>query len=98
MNLLINMWKSSGIGRKMTVLILTLFLASIIVTTSIVFNVFSDTYEQGIQDRLNATGEATTQSFMDWLEARQDEVRYIASLDMVEDINEERIGYLLHQL
>ena len=98
MNLLINMWKSSGIGRKMTVLILTLFLASIIITTSIVFNVFSDTYEQGIQDRLNATGEATTQSFMDWLEARQDEVRYIASLDMVEDINEERIGYLLHQL
>lgn len=61
------MWKSSGIGGRMTLLILSLFLITILTTTGIVYNVFSNTYEDGVQDRLNATASMNTESFMDWL-------------------------------
>lgn len=93
-----NYWKSSGIGKRMTFLVLSLFLIAILLTTSIVYNVFKNSYEEGVQERLNGVGMMNSQSFTDWLLARQDEIRYIASLQAVENQDMDEISHLLEQI
>ncbi|MCC5913043.1 MAG: hypothetical protein JJU46_01600, partial [Balneolaceae bacterium] len=91
-------WKSTGIGKRMTIHILSLFVIAIFTTTSIVYNVFKTSYEDGVMERLNGVGQMNAQSFSDWLAARQDEVRYIANLRYVQDQDQEEITNYLANL
>lgn len=90
-----NNWSSAGIGKRMTIAMLSILLIAIATTTGIVYSVFSTSFSQSIEDRLTATGQANTDSFLDWIEARQDEIRYISSLDAVKTVDEDQIEQLL---
>lgn len=92
------MWGSAGIGKRMTMAMVAILLIAIITTTGIVYNIFSTSYSEAIQDRLTATGLANTDSFIEWIEARQDEIRYVASLDGVKNVDEDQIEHLLAQI
>ena len=91
-------WKSSSLGKKMTVAMLSLFAIAILTTTGIVYSVFSASYTEGVQDRLVATGHANTNMFTEWIHARQDEIRYVASLDAAVNLDKEELGHLLDKI
>ncbi len=77
---------------------LSLFLIAIVTTTGIVYSVFNSSFTEGVQDRLVATGTANTDIFLEWLDARQDEIRLVASLDAAEQVDEERLSHILERL
>ena len=93
-----NKWGAAGIGQRMSIAVLTILLLAILTTTGIVYNLFSKSFERAVEDRLVATGVANTDSFIQWIEARQDEIRYVASLEQVKNQNEEAIEHLLTQI
>lgn len=82
----------------MTVSMLSIFAIAILTTTGMVYNVFSTSYNQGVQDRLEATGSANTNIFTEWIHARQDEIRYVASLDAAVNLEKENLGHLLERI
>lgn len=98
MDSLKEIWSSTGIGKRITVLVLSLFVIAIFITSSVVCNVFKTSYEDGMMERLNGVGQMNAQSFSDWLSARQDEVRYIANLRYVQEQNQEEITNYLENL
>lgn len=98
MNSIKAIWNSFGIGRRMTILILSLFVVAIISTSGIVYNIFSNSFEQGVKDQLSAIGEMNTESFMNWLQSRQDEIKYIASLDVASNLDEEELAHLMQKI
>src|SRR6056297_57935 len=91
-------WGTAGIGQRMTIAVLAILLTAIVTTTGIVYNLFSKSFQQSVEDRLVATGLANTDSFIQWIKARQDEIRYVASLDQVRNKNEDAIEHLLTQI
>lgn len=91
-------WNTYGIGKRMTILILSLFVVAMVLTSGIVYNIFSNSFEQGVKDQLSATGEMNTESFMSWLLSRQDEIKYIASLDVASNLNEEELAHLIQKI
>jgi methyl-accepting chemotaxis protein len=72
----------------MSIAVLTILLVAIILTSGIVYNVFNRSYSESIEQKLVAITTANADSFMEWIEARQDEVEFIASLNTVKDLNE----------
>ena len=81
-------WSTAGIGKRMSIAVLTILLVAIILTSGIVYNVFNRSYSESIEQKLVAITTANADSFMEWIEARQDEVEFIASLNTVKDLNE----------
>lgn len=86
---------NSGIGKKMTTLVLSLFLIAILATTGIVFNVFSNTYEASVKEDLSSTGELYTQSFTEWINARQDELHFLSQLDPFKEEELDQVAHIL---
>lgn len=93
-----NNWSSAGIGKRMTIAMLSILLIAIGTTTGIVYSVFKTSFSESVEDRLIATGQANTDSFLNWIEARQDEIRYISNLDAVKNLDEDQIEHLLKNI
>ncbi len=87
-----------GIGGRLTLIVLSLLLVSIIGVTSLAFIVYRDSYSQAVLNRLQGIGTMNSQSFVDWLLARQDEMRYLAGLDAAREIDRERLNHLLQRI
>src|SRR5690606_38337190 len=49
-------------------------------------------------DELQATSELNAASFVDWALAREDEMRYLASLDAARDLDERQLEHLLERI
>ncbi|MCG5512444.1 methyl-accepting chemotaxis protein [Ectothiorhodospira shaposhnikovii] len=77
----------TGLAGGLTMLMGTLVLTSILVVTGMVFMQYREAYIQGTLQQLQSTASMNTQSFMDWLQVRQDEMRYLASLDEAVDMD-----------
>lgn len=76
---------------------LSLFAIAILTTTGIVYSVFSTSYSEGVQDKLIATGSSNTNMFIEWIDARQDEIRYLASLDAAVNLDLDQLSHLLEK-
>jgi methyl-accepting chemotaxis protein len=86
------------IGKKLNVMVLSLLLIGIGLTTGIAFNVYQESYEDAIQQRLGAVGAMNAEQFNGWLQARQDEVRFVAGLNATKNVDRERLNHLLTEL
>lgn len=93
-----NNWSSAGIGKRMTIAMLSILLIAIVTTTGIVYNVFSTTYSEDIEEQLVTTGNSNTKFFLEWIESRQDEIRYISTLDAVKNLDEDQVEHLLSKI
>lgn len=91
----IEKWNSFDIGKKVTILMIFTIIVSIGLTTGIAFNMYKNAQEEAIQNSLNSVGSMNTDQFTNWLQARQDEIRYIASLDAAQNVDIDEIGQLL---
>ncbi|MCG5499700.1 methyl-accepting chemotaxis protein [Ectothiorhodospira lacustris] len=77
----------TGLAGGLTMLMGTLVLTSILVVTGMVFMQYREAYTQGTLQQLQSAAAMNTQSFMDWLRVRQDEMRYLARLEEAADMD-----------
>ncbi|MCP1673754.1 methyl-accepting chemotaxis protein [Natronocella acetinitrilica] len=87
-----------GFGTRLTLMIVALVLGSIVAITAIVYVQYRDSHTQAVVNRLAGMGEGNAQSFMDWLTSRQDEMRFLASLDAARQLDREQLNHLLERI
>ncbi|MFV8834186.1 methyl-accepting chemotaxis protein [Aquisalimonas sp. APHAB1-3] len=87
-----------GFAGRLTVMIVSLVLVSIVLITSLVYVQYRDSQTEAVLNDLYGTGDANTQAFMDWLTARQDEMRYLASLSPAEELDVDALNHLLERI
>ncbi len=87
-----------GFSSRLTLMIVSLVLVSVIVVASLVYLQYRQSYTQATINQLQGTGEMMSESFSQWLDARQDDMRYIAGLDPVRRVEVEQIDHLLAQI
>ncbi|MBD3894719.1 methyl-accepting chemotaxis protein [Halomonas sp. ML-15] len=93
-----NQTRRLGFSSRLTLMIVSLVLVSVIVVASLVYIQYRQSYTQATVNQLQGTGEMMTESFSQWLDARQDDMRYIAGLDPVRQVEVEQIDHLLAQI
>lgn len=74
-------WRSLSFGVRLTLMMVTLILASIILLTSLVFAQYQRAQINAALAELAGRSESNAQSFTEWLLARQDEMRYLATVN-----------------
>jgi len=79
-------------------MIASLVLISVIVVSSLIYLQYRQSYTQATINQLQGAGEMMAESFSQWLDARQDEMRYIAGLDPVRRVDVEQIDHLLAKI
>ncbi len=87
-----------GFGARLTIMIVTLVLAAIIAITSIMYVQYRDSQAQAVINQLQGMGEGSAQSFLDWLGARQDEMRFLADLDAAREMDRAQLNHLVERI
>ncbi|WP_111641551.1 methyl-accepting chemotaxis protein [Marinimicrobium alkaliphilum] len=84
-----------GFRGRLTLAIVSLVLVSVLLIASIVYIQYRNSYTQATINQLQGTGEMMSESFSQWLDARQGDMRYIAELNPVRERDTEQITHLL---
>lgn len=84
-------------GKKLTLMILGIVLISVCLIAGTIFNQYYRSHTQMIVNQLAGQSERYAQSFIDWLNARQDEMRFLAQLAPVIEGDLEATNHLLQQ-
>ncbi len=87
-----------GFSSRLTLMIVSLVLASVVLVAGLVYTQYRQSFTQATVDQLEGTGEMMASSFTQWLGARQDEIRYVAGLDSVRQIEVAPIEHLLTRI
>lgn len=87
-----------GLGTRLTVLVVGVLLVAMTITSSIIYIDYSRSFTDGVQSQLSSTTENNSQVFMDWLLARQDEIRFLASLDAAQNLDTQAMTELMEKL
>ncbi|WP_417581662.1 methyl-accepting chemotaxis protein [Nitrincola sp.] len=92
--------KSLGLsfGKKLTLMILGIVLMAVLIVAGVIFSQYYRSHTQMIINQLDGQGQRYAQSFTDWLEARQQEMLYLASLDPLANADEAAVNHLLTQI
>lgn len=91
-------WRRMGLGARLTSVMVALFLVVIASLTSLVFVQFKATQTDGVVTALQSSAELNAQSFTEWLLVRQDEMRWLATLPSVQQLDLELARELMLQL
>lgn len=92
---LIHFWNDLDFRGRLTTMIVSLVLAAVLLVASLVYFQYRDSYTQATINQLQGTGEMMNESFTQWLNARQDEMRYLASLNPVRQLHTDDVSHLL---
>lgn len=84
-----------GFSTRLTLMIVSLVLISVMLVAGLVYTQYRQSFTQATVHQLQSTGEMMAASFSQWLGARQDEIRYVAGLDPVRQVEVEPIQHLL---
>jgi len=87
-----------GFGSRLTLLMTGLVLTSVLVVASVLYVSYRNSFTQVTLEEVSTTGELNMQSFLDWALARQDEMRYLASLDAARFQDREQLEQLLQRI
>jgi methyl-accepting chemotaxis protein len=77
---------------------ISLFLAAILLLTSLLFVRYQDSQTDGVVSSLRSAAELNADAFTDWLLVRQDEMRLLATLPSVQQLNLPLATELMQQL
>ncbi|RUO24383.1 methyl-accepting chemotaxis protein [Aliidiomarina minuta] len=91
-------WQNLGFGARLTLMIVSLVVISVITVASIVYVEYRAATTEATLNQVAGTSQSGTQSFMDWLLARQDEMRYLAQLDATRGRDVDQVNNLLATL
>ncbi|TVP58895.1 MAG: methyl-accepting chemotaxis protein [Halomonadaceae bacterium] len=87
-----------GFAPRLTLMITSLVVAATFLVTSVAFVQYRDARTEAIINDLRGTGEMHARAFQDWLLARQDEMRYLASLDAAVEGDSAQLNHLLARI
>ncbi|KRS20289.1 chemotaxis protein [Alishewanella sp. WH16-1] len=91
-------WQRLGFGGRLTLSMISLFLAAILLLTSLLFARYQDSQTDGVVSSLRSAAELNADAFTDWLLVRQDEMRLLATLPSVQQLNLPLATELMQQL
>lgn len=91
-------WQRLGFGGRLTLSMISLFLAAILLLTSLLFVRYQDSQTDGVVSSLRSAAELNADAFTDWLLVRQDEMRLLATLPSVQQLNLPLATELMQQL
>lgn len=77
-------WRRLGLGARLTLIMVSLFLVAILSLTSLVFVQYKASQTQGVVTSLQSSAELNAQAFTEWLLVRQDEMRLLATLPSIQ--------------
>jgi len=81
------LWQRLGFGGRLTLSMISLFLAAIVLLTSLLFIRYQESQTQGVVSSLQSAAELNADAFTDWLLVRQEEMRLLATLPSVEQLD-----------
>ena len=81
------LWQRLGFGGRLTLSMISLFLAAIVLLTSLLFIRYQESQTQGVVSSLQSAAELNAEAFTDWLLVRQEEMRLLATLPSVEQLD-----------
>ncbi|MBA2781259.1 methyl-accepting chemotaxis protein [Billgrantia kenyensis] len=87
-----------GFSSRLTLMIVSLVLISVMLVAGLVYVQYRQSFTQATIQQLQGTGEMMAGSFTQWLDARQDEISFVAGLDPVRQIEVEPLQHLLTRL
>jgi len=93
-----NFWRNMGFGGRLTVIMVSLLLVSILVLTSLVFIEYRNSQTRAVVNTLQTTSVLNADAFTDWLLARQEEMRYLARLPQAQQLQLDDTAVLMQQL
>jgi methyl-accepting chemotaxis protein len=96
--LMFNFWRNMGFGGRLTVIMVSLLLVSILVLTSLVFIEYRNSQTRAVVNTLQTTSVLNADAFTDWLLARQEEMRYLARLPQAQQLQLDDTAVLMQQL
>ncbi|MDP2283356.1 MAG: methyl-accepting chemotaxis protein, partial [Pseudohongiella sp.] len=73
--------RTFSFGSRLTVMMTGLVLISVVSIASIMYLSYKQSFERVTLTELEVTGDLSVKSFLQWAQARQDEMAYLASLD-----------------
>lgn len=82
MSFVANSWRALSFGVRLTFMIVSLLLASIVLLTSLLFTQYQSTQVNATLADLEARSASNAEAFTAWLLARQDEMSYLAEVDV----------------
>lgn len=85
-------------GARLTLMIIAIVLVALAAVTAVLYTQYHRTHTQMIISGLEGEGRYYTQSFTDWLDARQNEMRYLATLAPARSRNQDQLNHLLQQI
>lgn len=91
-------WQRLGFGVRLTTMLVGLILGSIVLLVSIVFMQYRQAQVEQSLAGLQATSQNNAESFTQWLEARQSEMRFLARLDASVQLDLERVEHLMFEI
>ncbi len=92
------LWRNIGFAGRLTVIMVTLLLVSILILTSLVFVEYRSSQTRAVLNTLQATSAMSADAFTDWLSSRQDEMRYLANVPQAKQLDLAGISALIQQL
>ncbi len=81
------LWQRLGFGGRLTLSMISLFLVAIVLLTSLLFIRYQESQTQGVVSSLQSAAELNADAFTDWLLVRQEEMRLLATLPSVEQLD-----------
>lgn len=81
---MVQYWRRLGLGARLTLIMVSLFLVAILSLTSLVFVQYKASQTQGVVTSLQSSAELNAQAFTEWLLVRQDEMRLLATLPSIQ--------------
>lgn len=82
MSSIASFWRSLSFGTRLTLMMVSLILASIAILTSMLFSQYRTTQINATLTDLEARSASNAEAFSAWLLARQDEMSYLAAADV----------------
>lgn len=87
MNTLSSFWRSLSFSTRLTASFVGLMLFGNIVLTSLLYKQYEQAQVDATLNKLQAQSENNATAFTDWLTARQDEIRYLASTSAAQQLD-----------
>lgn len=95
---MISFWNNLGFKARLTTMIVSLVVGSVVLVASIVYISYKDSATENTVDSLDYAAGNASDTFMTWLETRQDEIRFASTLKVMRDLDTNRLSSALSSI
>lgn len=92
------LWNNIGFKGRLTTLIVSLVVFAVVLVSAIVYFNYKTTVTNNTLANLDYAADNANQAFIDWLNTRQDEIRFASTLKVMRDLDAQRLPFPLTSL